>query len=273
MRFLTRPLILAAAVLATACTDSTGPNDDRGGDDSIDSRIGSSIAPATQPASSGAAAFLVLDEDAIDNGLLPNDFSETDVNDDIARKDQRRVLRWFEANVGREIEVISGEVGGEGFHALTAIPSSWLRAGNAGGGVRNFLAAAPGLGGNDNDDLLDKVPGVRPLRARGLTMLRGQAICAIVLDSDVSTNYSPLDASLKGEALGTVAFDVVSVRDRRDGSSGDLPYVRIRVRDARATCGGPLALFSNAPVPRSSSEPFDIRVPATVPAPILVAAP
>jgi hypothetical protein len=99
-------------------------------------------------------------------------------------------------------------------------------------------------------------------------MLTGQRVCALVYDSDISINYSPLTGSLKGDNLGLIAFDVLQVTPRFDGSSSDLPRVTIRVRET-AICDEDLHLFRNAPVPQSSSEPFDIAPPA-VPAAALV---
>jgi hypothetical protein len=273
----TRPLVATLALLAVACSDGAPTGADAAG---TDPRIAAEVAAIDRTASSGAvtadvaaAAFLVLDGEAIEKETAPTDFSDRDINDDIKGLAQRNVLRWFAVNVGRTVELRGGMVGDEGFHAPTRVPASWLTAGTAGGGIRNLLAAAPGLGGNGNEDLLDKVPGIRPLRATGLTMLRGRAVCALVLAGDVGTNYAPLSAAIKGDALGIVAFDIVATRTNRSESSQSLPWVTIRVRDAASTCGGPLALFANAPAPRSSGEPNDIVVRATVPAPIFTAAP
>lgn len=267
----TRALVASLVLLATACSDGAAPT---GADEGAAAALAAQgTVAATVAAEPAASVFLVLDADAIQKETDPNQFSDRDINDDIKGKAQRRVLRWFAANVGRTIDLPSGEVGSEGFHAPTAVPLTWINAGTNGGGIRNLLAAVPGLGGMDNDNLLDKVPGVRPLRATGVTMLRGQAICALVLAGDVGTNYAPLTASLQGDAYGIVAFDLVSTRTNRGQSSTSLPWVTIRVRDAQSTCGGPLALFANAPAPRSSGEPNDIVVRATVPAPIFRVAP
>jgi hypothetical protein len=213
--------------------------------------------------------FLVIDEESIDNGNPPNSFSDVDVNDQMAEVGVRDQLAYFAANEGRTIDLFTGEVGDEGWHALKTIPSSWRSAGPTDNGTRNFLLAGPGLGSRNHDDdreaLLDKIPDVTPLRATGQAMLVGQTICAVVYDSDVSINYSPLLGSLKGANLGIVAFDVLDVRRRFDGSTGSLPRVTIRIRDAEAVCGGPLVLFANAPVPRSSSEPYDVAPPSSPP--------
>ncbi len=220
--------------------------------------------------------FLILDEDSIDNGDAPNQFSTADVNDDIAAVGLRQPLRWFAENVGTRIDLFTGQVGDEGWFTLKTVPASWQDAGPTGNGVRNYLMAGPGLGGPLDDDdreiLLADIPDVTPLRATGLAMLDGRSVCALVYDSDVSINYAPLQGNLQGATLGVVAFDVMSVAARTDGSTSDLPRVTIRVRDP-ALCDAELFLLRNAPIPASSSEPFDVIPSATPPASQFIAAP
>ncbi len=239
--------------------------------DASEETISDSVTSATE------AIVLVIDEESIDNGNEPNNFSEKDVNDQLADIGLRLPLKFFEKNVGKEIEFYTGEVGDEGWFALKTIPSSWISAGPTLSGVQNYLTPGPGLGAPDQDDdreiLLDKIPDVTPLRATGLKMLIGHTILAVVYDSEVSINYSPLLGSLKGDNLGLVALEVVDVIKREDGSSGSLPKVRVIVHGINPVGALPLFLFSNAPVPSSSSEPFDITPPAVVPALIPAAAP
>lgn len=222
-----------------------------------------------------AAVLLVIDEESIDNGNEPNNFSAVDVNDQIARVGQREILRYFKDNVGKTIDLYTGQVGDEGWHALKTIPASWKNAGPTDNGARNFLAAGPGLGSGDDDPevLLDKIPNVTPLRATGLKMLIGQTVLAVVYDSDVSINYSPLNGNLMGANLGLVAFEVLEVNQRTDGSTSSLPRVTVRIRSVTEAAAAPLVLFANAPVPSSSSEPFDIAPPSSVPTVVLEAAP
>ena len=223
-----------------------------------------------ESAQAGASILLAIDEESIDNGNAPNNFSETDVNDQIASLSQRKTLRFFNENIGKTITLYSGEVGDEGWHAIKTIPGSWKTAGPTTNGSRNYLAAEPGLGSGENPEvLLNKIPNVTPLRARGLKMLTGKTILAVVYDGDVSINYGPLYGSLKGESLGLVALEVVAVTRRTDGSSGSLPKVTVKILNVEEAKAAPLKLFSNAPVPRSSSEPFDINPPSTVPAIVL----
>ncbi len=222
----------------------------------------------------GAPVFLVIDEESIDNGNPPNNFSAEAVNDQLAKPGLRQPLKYFQDNVGKTITLYTGDVGDEGWHALRTIPESWKNAGPTSNGARNFLQAGPGLGsGNDDPEvLLDEIRDVTPLRATALKMLEGKTVIAVVYDSEISTNYSPLQANLMGANLGIVAFDVLSVTRRTDGSSNSLPRVSIRIRNATTVSGGQLNLFQNAPQPSSSSEPNDITPPASVGAPVLVPA-
>jgi hypothetical protein len=224
-----------------------------------------------------AAVLLAIDEDSIDNGNEPNNFSDVDVNDQIADIGQRQILRYFSQNVGKTISLYTGEVGDEGWYALKTIPTSWINTGPTNNGARNFLAPGPGLGSpvpdDDREVLLDKIPNVTPLRATGLSMLKGQTVLAVVYDSNLSINYSPLIGNLQGANLGMVAFEVIDVTERIDGSTSSLPCVRIRILRVSDVQDLALLLFSNAPIPSSSSEPFDISPPANYPDIQLVAAP
>ena len=208
------------------------------------------------------AVFLIIDEDGIDNGLPPNFFSDWDVNDDIAEIGVRLTLRFFANNIGRRIVLHTGEVGDEGWFAPKTIPHSWIDAGPTADGLRNYILAGPGLGSADSsgnrESLLDKIPDVTPLRATGLKLLEGRNVCAIVYDSDVSINYGPLNGNLKGANLGRVAFKVISVTRLTGFSSSSLPQVELEILDAGEVCSGPQMLFTEAPAPLTSSEPFDI---------------
>lgn len=264
-----------AAVLATASLLAVGCSDDRV--TAASSSPEEAAITSTQSLPDDAAVLLVIDEDSIDNGNPPNGFADVDVNDQLAEVGVRKPLRYFQDNVGETIDLFTGDVGDEGWHALKSIPSSWKSAGPTSNGTRNYLAPGPGLGAavpdDDREVLLDKIPNVTPLRAKGLAMLIGHTVFAVVQDSDVGVNYSPLNGSLMGANLGVVAFDVLDVRERRDASTGSLPRVTVRIRDANEVEAGDLALFSNAPVPRSSSEPYDVAPPENPPAAKLVAAP
>ncbi|MBN1597600.1 MAG: hypothetical protein JW894_04860 [Bacteroidales bacterium] len=96
---------------------------------------------------------------------------------------------------------------------------------------------------------------------------------AVVYDSDISINYSPLKGNFMGANLGLVALKVIDVKKRTDGSTSSLPVVTIQILDPVITSGLPLMLFSNAPVPQSSSKPFDITPPSSPEEPQFVPAP
>ena len=222
------------------------------------------------------AVWLVLDEDAIDNGLryynsggYSKFFSTQDVNDDIAKLAQRKQLRFFAYNIGATISLLSGQVGDEGWFAPKVIPASWITTGPTGNGISNFVGnptlafphnVGKGLGaGSDPEKYLDKIPYVAPLRAEGLWALIGRTVCAVVYDSDISINYGPLNGSLKGATLGVAAFTVLNVQYLSGFSSSTLPKVTIQIVDANVACAGELNRFNDAPEPKSSSQPYDIR--------------
>jgi hypothetical protein len=209
-----------------------------------------------------SAVFLLIDEESIDNGNPPNDFSETDVNDQLAEVGLRLPLKYFEDNVGQTIDLYTGQVGDEGWFALKTIPNSWKNAGPTNNGLQNFLTPGPGLGAPEPDDdrevLLDEIPDVTPLRATGLAMLKGETILALVYDSDISINYDPIEGNLQGANLGLVAFEVLDIVERTDGSDSSLPKVSILIKDVNSISTATLSLFTDAPVLQSSSEPFDV---------------
>jgi len=238
-----------------AVTSSTGDPDDIDASDSVTTQVNE-----PPPSPDERALAIVIDEDSIDNGNQPNLFSGDDVNEDLARPGLRSQLPFFAANVEETIVLYTGQVGDEGWFALTSIPEAWAAAGPTTSGLRNYVGdpVGPGLGtGRKRESLLDKIPGVTPLRAAGLSLLEGRTVCAVVYDNDVSVNYDPLTGSLKGATLGRIAFRVGSVVPLVHLSSSSLPGVTIEILDADSVCGGPLGLFTDAPAPISSSAPFD----------------
>jgi hypothetical protein len=228
--------------------------------------------PAPDPEPGEGPIFILIDEDSVDNGNEPNNFSDTDVNDDLAAVGFREPLRFFEENIGEEIDLYTGQVGDEGWFALTNIPSTWIDAGPTANGAQNFFQAGPGLGQDGSEDLLDEIPNVIPLRATGLAMLTGQTILVVVYDSDISINYDPIEGNLQGNNLGIIALEVLEVTSRSGGSDSDLPVLKVLIKSAGEISGEDLFLFSNPPIPESSSEPEDITPPANIPDIELVAA-
>ena len=80
----------------------------------------------------------------------------------------------------------------------------------------------------------------------------------MVFKSDISINLVPLRGSLKGDNLGTVAFEVLEVTQLQGYSSSSLPAVAITILDAAEVCDAEFDLLNDAPAPISSSEPFDV---------------
>ncbi|MCX2743074.1 hypothetical protein OO013_04315 [Mangrovivirga sp. M17] len=214
--------------------------------------------------------FLVIDEESISEGLPLNDFSASEINGDIADIGFRQELKFFDENPDMQIDLLTGQVGDEGWFALTVIPEVWRFTGPMANGLENYVLAGPGLGSpkptTDREVYLEEVPGVIPLRATGLKMLEGQLVFGIVLDSDVNINYSPLEGNIKGENLGIVAFIVENVKSSQNsGGSSLLPVVTVKIVDAEQYINEEMFLFSNVPVPASSSEPMDVIVPDETP--------
>lgn len=216
--------------------------------------------------------LMAIDESSIGNGNEPNNFSETDVNDQIASVGQRAQLKFFKDNIGKSIDLYTGQVGDEGWFALKNIPNRWVNAGPTDNGSQNFLNPGPGLGAPNIDDdrevLLDEIPLVIPMRAAGLKMLVGSKILAVVYDGDISINYLPLEGNLQGLNLGLVAFEVLEVKPRTGGSDSDLPVVTVKILNVDAISQFGIVLFSNAPEPQSPSKPMDVNPPVTVNIPV-----
>ncbi len=246
-----RLIFMSLLLLPLLACNNDDMNDDGGGD-------------GTNNNDDFETILLIIDEESIDNGNEPNDFTENEVNDAVSEIGQREILKYFSENVNEEITLYTGQVGDEGWFALKQTPATWNSVGPTGNGARNYLQAGPGLGGNQNDDLLDEVPNVIPLRATSLAMLKGQKVIAVVYDSDISINYDPLTGNLQGENLGIVAFEVLEVNARTNGSSSDLPSVNIRILNAATVAETDLFLFGNPLIPESSSEPEDTTPPQSI---------
>ena len=220
--------------------------------------------------------FMLIDERSIDNGAEYLDsngvvqvFTDAEVNDGAAALGKRNPLPFFTDpdNIGTNITLFTGQVGGEAWYSFKSIPDSWVAAGPTADGLRNYLGnpslpfphnVGPGLGNPDN--LLDPVPDVTPLRATGLALLEGRTVCAIVPESEVSVNYTPslpTEGNIKGEYQGTVAFFVVEVTN----SLPNLPKVEITILDPAVFCEQEPQLFTEAPDLVDSSNPDDTMVP------------
>lgn len=180
---------------------------------------------------------------------------------------KRTTVKFFADNVGREILIPAGTVGDEGWFAPTTIRIAWKNAGpEIGDGLRNYLAAGPGLGSPDakgnKESLLDNVPDLTPLRALGLARLEGSSVCGVVLDGEVKMAYNPRTGNIQGPNLGKVAFQVLGTENGSLSSASQLPNVRVRILDAEAVCSDPLTPYLNAPAPISMCEPRDVERPS-----------
>jgi len=189
--------------------------------------------------------FLILDEDAIDNDVEPNNFSSFEINDDIAEIGLRLPLPAFSgANIGDIIQLRTGDVGDEGWYAIEKTPQSWVTAGPTPNGLGNYFLAGPGLGSpdanGDRESLLDKIPHLNPLRAEGLFQLLNKDVCAVVRNSSVSIAHdNPPVGSLKGDYLGVVAFhvDLLENSSGMEGaSSSTLPVATITILNPADIC-------------------------------------
>lgn len=263
-------------------------------------RIVTFVNDHTAPAA--GAVLLIIDEDGIDPGLhfndeggtlqapgliTPNgpDFFKPDgaqgVNENNAFKGQRGVLPYFANNIGRIITVKTGKTDDEAWFAPACIPAKMngsdkddntcLTNGARETAIDNFMGVN-GPGAIPNEERLDKIPYLIPLRSLGLTALVDRLVCALVYDSDVPTNYDHdkvppnvpardqlgVNGSFKGETYGIVAFTVLSTHTLNGFSSSTLPQVRIRIENTNLC--GTWVLF-RAPVPKSSSVPNDRLVP------------
>jgi hypothetical protein len=231
------------------------------------------------------AKFLIIDEDGLDNGLRvnksgglitpsgPNFWTKLNVNDGIPGNKQRAVLKYFANNPGKQITVVTGQTGDEGWFAPTCTPEKWLPGSNKDDndcvtgaqqqtGIDNYFGKN-GSAAIPSQERLDKIPHVIPLRASGLELLRDMDVCAVVYDSDVGLNYDHskpdlgINGNLQGETLGIVAFHVDDIIVLNGFSSSTLPQVKITIKST-SICGN--WTIPGYPVPTSSSVPND-RVP------------
>ncbi len=233
--------------------------------------------------------FLVLDEDVLDNGQHfnnaggpitpsgPQFFSAMDVNDSLAYEKQRLTLHYFQEQIGRTITVKSGQTSDEGWFALNCVPARWISGNSAEDNtcltgsdrqtaLKNY-AGINGTGAIPDQDRLDKIPDVRPLRALGLNNLIDKVVYAVVYDSDISINYDHdsllgVNGNLQGATLGTVVFRVNEVRTLNNFSDSTLPEVQITILDVVMYEDVEMMLF-DAPVPESSSVPNDRIAPGS----------
>ncbi len=193
-----------------------------------------------------AARVLVLDKDAIRDGVPPNFFTKDEINFYIKDRGQREQLKGFATRASSAdpavfvISLPTGKKNNAGFHALT--DESLVEWKDCGEGctlsdndaLRRFVGTWDSAAGKfipddgfgiNGEEFIHKVPGVEPLFGPDLDELVGETICAAVKHSQVKGN------PLKGPYLGLAAFKVLS----RSGS-----LVKVEVLDADDVCGLPL---------------------------------
>jgi hypothetical protein len=192
-----------------------------------------------------AARVLVLDKEAIRDGVPPNYFTKDEINFYIKDRGQREQLKGFETRAGSAdpavfvISLPTGKKNNAGFHALTDESLADWKDCDEGicsdnEALRRFIGEWDSAAGKfipddgfgiNGEKFIHKVPGVEPLFGPDLDGLVGGTICAVVKHSQVKGN------ALKGPYLGLAAFKVLS----RSGS-----LLEVEVLDADDVCGLPL---------------------------------
>ena len=199
-----------ACVPATGCENTPVSPDFCDDDDSCtgdicDPQEGCQHPPAEPvPLECREICVVIIDEDGIDNDMRSIEAAAAshDVTPDFLVNDDRPTevgnppLRWNELFPGDIKLLPTGQVDDEGWFALPEA-TPWP--------IADFVA------GTIPQNQLDKIPDVMPLRNRDLVRLVGKTCVAVVYDSDISINYSPLNANLQGARYGLFSFTVLAV--------------------------------------------------------------
>jgi len=197
-----------------------------------------------------AQVFLLIDEDAIDNGTKSIEnisFKQPKcgagnpavcVNDDIAKPGERRTLFTRGKNITpyQGLVLPTGQVGDEGLFMFTQPDPQYSVQNGAEFTIMEFIDAS-GAAADENN--LDKVEGVVPLRSAEIFALQGLTVCAVVYDSDISVDVPAGFASLKGATMGLTAFNVTAVNKNPLGGSY-LPLITVDLlpsSDVQSVCG------------------------------------
>jgi hypothetical protein len=197
-----------------------------------------------------AQVFLLIDEDAIDNGTKSIEeisFGEpycgegnpdVCVNDDIANPGVRDFLFTRGRNITPYSGLVlpTGQVGDEGLFTFTSPDLQVSLQNGAEFTIMEFIEAS---GAAEDENNLDKIEGVVPLRHAEIYALEGYTVCAVVYDSDISVDVPAGFASLKGATMGLTAFDVTAVNENPLGGSY-LPLITVDLlpsSDVQSVCG------------------------------------
>lgn len=273
--------VLSASLLCGCMESSSGESQTQGSAPARTYTANQSSNPACAP----STHLLILDEDAIRNDCRDAEergrckpgsrdsrkrsaFEKKDPNCQFSEIGYRGVVPYFAAHPGEELLIPAGTAEDEGWFAPTSIRFAWKNAGpEIGDGFRNYVEAGPGLGSRDakgdRESLLRNIPNLVPLRATGLARLEGRPVCAVVLDGDVKLNRNSQSGNIEGPNLGKVAFQVLSVSKAARSGKSELPSVLVRILDAEAVCGEPLAPFLQAALPSAGGN-GDVDRPACV---------
>ena len=128
----------------------------------------------------------------------------------------------------------TGQVGDEGlFRFAKSDPQMSLQNG-ATFTTQEFIDAS-GLAADENN--LDKVDGVAPLDADDIAGLADQdvIVCAVVYDSDISSDVDPPFGNLKGATQGITAFEVTAATPHPSGGS-NLPLITVKLVSVDVGC-------------------------------------
>ena len=197
-----------------------------------------------------AQVFLLIDEDGIDNGTKSIEGisfkqprcgagnSAVCVNDDIAKPGERRSLFTRGKNITpyQGLVLPTGQVGDEGLFMFTQPDPQYSVQNGAEFTIVEFIDAS-GAAADENN--LDKVEGVVPLRSAEIFALQGLTVCAVVYDSDISVDVPAGFASLKGATMGLTAFNVTAVNKNPSGGSY-LPLITVDLlpsSEVQSVCG------------------------------------
>lgn len=191
------------------------------------------------------AIALIIDEDTIGNGISTIEeisFNSPNcgdgepsvcVNDDIADLGVRDILFTLPNDVTSEVTGLvlpTGEFEDEGLFKFTKDNPQKSKDNDDAKTftVQEFIFAAGAAAKEDN---LDKIEGVLPLTQEDIYALEGHVVCAVVYDSDVSTDVKDNYGSLKGSTLGLTAFEVTAVGPDPDGPGGSvLPLITVDLK-------------------------------------------
>ena len=195
------------------------------------------------------AFFLIMDEDSLDNGVeaiedisfsspwCGGGDSSVCVNDDIADPYVRNHLftRGGDITPYSGLSIPTGQTGDEGLFLFSNDDPQVSLQNSAQFTTQEFIDST-GAAADENN--LDKISGVVPLDAADITDLVGLKVCAVVFDSDVSTDVPAGYGVLKGATTGLTAYEVTgTVAD----PGGELPWITVSLvpsSEVAETCDG-----------------------------------